>query len=272
MNYEKKVIYLSYMEKDVKIKSAGYIRIEVRDQLFAVDMHVNAKRIREEGQYEINAESEKDSVPMGEIFLENGEGIFQGKFPMEEIGKDGKVLSYQEIEAFRVPLGENRSIWGGLALKKPAEIKRWQPEAVPEMKASEKPQRSFGQPHNEDVRKKLEEVRLTPGKWQQLLKSYKQVRPYGDERIYIAIEPKDFVIMSGEYQHLAHNSFLLHGFYNYRHVILGTENDMYYLGVPGVYYEREKMVAMMFGFEAFECEGGKAENGKFGYYLKRIKI
>ena len=46
----------------------------------------------------------------------------------------------------------------------------------------------------------------------------------------------------------------------------------FFLGVPGVYYEREKMVALMFGFEAFECCGGKAEPGKFGYYLRRVRI
>ncbi len=115
-------------------------------------------------------------------------------------------------------------------------------------------------------------------KWQQLMQVYPVVHPYEDERQYVSIEPKDFVIMSGDYQHLANNSFLLHGFYNYRHIILGKEKDAtdpsgsFYLGVPGVYYEREKMVALMFGFEAFECRGGKAEPGKFGYYLRKVKI
>lgn len=110
-------------------------------------------------------------------------------------------------------------------------------------------------------------------KWDQLKQIYSVVHPYEDDRQYIAIQPKDFVIMTGDYQHLANNSFLLHGFYNYRHIILGREPDgSFYLGVPGVYYEREKMVALMFGFEAFECEGGIPEAGKFGYYLRRVKI
>jgi hypothetical protein len=131
---------------------------------------------------------------------------------------------------------------------------------------------TFAQAHRDDVRQILHDLRMTPDKWHQLLQNYNQINPYNDERIYLSLEPKDFVIMSAEYQHLAHNSFLLHGFYNYRHIILGKENDELYLGVPGVYYEREKMVAKMFGFEAFECEGRKAENGKFGYYLKKVKL
>lgn len=110
-------------------------------------------------------------------------------------------------------------------------------------------------------------------KWDQLKQLYSVVHPYEDDRQYIAIQPKDFVIMTGDYQHLANNSFLLHGFYNYRHIVLGRERDgSFYLGVPGVYYEREKMVALMFGFEAFECTGGNAEAGKFGYYLRKVKI
>ena len=54
-------------------------------------------------------------------------------------------------------------------------------------------------------------------------------------------------------------------------MILGKEQD-YYLGVPGVFYEREKMVELMFGFEAFECTGGNARAGEFGYYLKKVEL
>lgn len=112
---------------------------------------------------------------------------------------------------------------------------------------------------------------LKEDKWEQILDSYEQIHPYGDERVYIKLEPKDFIILQSKYQHLVNNSFLLHGFYNYRYVILGKEND-YYLGVPGVFYEREKMVALMFGFEAFECPGGIAQAGEFGYYLRKVEI
>ena len=124
----------------------------------------------------------------------------------------------------------------------------------------------------ENIRQILHDIRMTPDKFEQLLKNYENIKPYADDRVYISIEPKDFVIMSSEFQHLVHNSFLLHGYYNYRHIILGKEGDSYYLGVPGVYYEREKNVALMFGFEVFECEGGKPKSGMFGYYLKKVKL
>lgn len=113
---------------------------------------------------------------------------------------------------------------------------------------------------------------LKEDKWEQILDTYDNIHPYGDERVYVKLAPKDFIILSGKYQHLVNNSFLLHGFYNYRHVILGKEGDVYYLGVPGVFYEREKMVALMFGFEAFECESGESKAGEFGYYLRKVEL
>ncbi len=108
-------------------------------------------------------------------------------------------------------------------------------------------------------------------KWEQILDTYDKIHPYGDDRLYVKLEPKDFVVLQEKYQHLVNNSFLLHGFYNYRYVILGKEKG-YYLGVPGVFYEREKMMALMFGFEAFECEGGIAKEGDFGYYLRKVEL
>lgn len=112
---------------------------------------------------------------------------------------------------------------------------------------------------------------LKEDKWEQILDTYDKIHPYGDERVYVKLAPKDFLILSSKYQHLVNNSFLLHGFYNYRHVILGKEGE-YYLGAPGVFYEREKMVALMFGFEAFECESGDPKAGTFGYYLRRVEL
>lgn len=116
-----------------------------------------------------------------------------------------------------------------------------------------------------------QEYSVKEDKWEQILDTYENIHPYGDERVYVKLEPKDFVILQSKYQHLVNNSFLLHGFYNYRYVILGKEED-YYLGVPGVFYEREKMVALMFGFEAFECPGGTVRAGEFGYYLRKVEL
>lgn len=75
------------------------------------------------------------------------------------------------------------------------------------------------------------------------------------------------------FRNYIHNSFLLHGYYNYGHVIIDETGEEPRLGVPGNYYEREQMVAAMFGFPDFESarEGEKVSNGTFGYFYTQGK-
>ena len=75
---------------------------------------------------------------------------------------------------------------------------------------------------------------------------------------------------------LGNNSFLLHGFYQYKHLLLlrrETEDYIgYYLGVPGVYNEREQMLASMFGFEEFRLmKGQETRDGSFGYWCRTLR-
>ena len=152
-------------------------------------------------------------------------------------------------------------------IKIPETVKVKEPERV--IVTEELPRRS--RENTATMPQSLPDHNLKEDKWEQILSSYENIHPYGDDRVYVKLEPKDFVILQSKYQHLVNNSFLLHGFYNYRYIILGKEQD-YYLGVPGVFYEREKMVAQMFGFEAFECPGGNVRGGEFGYYLRKVEL
>ena len=72
-----------------------------------------------------------------------------------------------------------------------------------------------------------------------------------EEFDYRRIGPRDLGILRRQDRHLTNNSFLLHGYYNYRHLLLSEDGDQYILGVPGVYMEREKRAASMFGFPQF---------------------
>lgn len=113
-------------------------------------------------------------------------------------------------------------------------------------------------------------------KWKQLCKKYPQVHPFPDKKVFLSVKPEDFIILQQGYQKLVHNSFLLHGFYNYGHMILGklSEEDKapIYIGVPGVYYEREKQAAQMFGFVGFESTEHPVQAGSYGYYMIEVEI
>ena len=125
-------------------------------------------------------------------------------------------------------------------------------------------------------KRKMQAGQISPNKWEQLNRIYPKIQPFGDVREYLSIAPCDFVILSEHYQEMVQNSFLLHGYYNYGHLILTKIkegiDDNYYLGVPGVYYEREKQAALLFGFEGFEGDGDAVQDGSFGYYMKRVEI
>ena len=127
------------------------------------------------------------------------------------------------------------------------------------------------------IHKKLKIIEpIHEDKWQQLCKEFPNVHPFPNRKIFLSIKPEDFIILQQEYQKLVHNSFLLHGFYNYGHIILGKlteeEETPIYIGVPGVYYEQEKRAAQMFGFVGFESIEHPVQAGSYGYYMIEVEI
>lgn len=119
-------------------------------------------------------------------------------------------------------------------------------------------------------------ARLLEDKWQQLCAIYPHIQPFRDERDYLSIKPADFLLFPADTYRQANNSFLLHGYYNYKHLLLTRVEQrgeaVYYIGVPGNFYEKEKQVALMFGFESFECAEEPAQTGDFGYYMMRVQL
>lgn len=66
------------------------------------------------------------------------------------------------------------------------------------------------------------------------------------------------------------NSFLRHGFYTFNHILVGRlmddENGLF-VGVPGLYGNRERFLASMFGFHNFrKSHRSDCRNQYFGYW------
>lgn len=268
--YQKEIIYLTLSKRGEKLGNAGYIRLENREGTYHLSMRIQnlpdsltgvfaISRYRQDGWEEIDTITIKGGQGVWEkqnLRMENGVWI---QIPMGEgCLLSGKSKYVQEAILVREAVTDH----------KPMPVR--ESETISESAAAQMPERETITSAAELRDDKQENV-VKEDKWEQILETYDTIHPYGDQRVYVKIEPKDFIILPGKYQHLVNNSFLLHGFYNYRYLILGKEGD-FYLGVPGVYYEREKMVAVMFGFEAFECEGGYANAGDFGYYLRKVEL
>ena len=72
--------------------------------------------------------------------------------------------------------------------------------------------------------------------------------------------------------YIVNNSFLTHGYANYKHLVIKTDTDgRQYLGVPGVSEPQERMLAEIFGFTEFEpaapANAADVDSGVFGYWF-----
>lgn len=112
-----------------------------------------------------------------------------------------------------------------------------------------------------------------------IFESYPRIFPFeGNEvTLCVKIEPKDIGFLPVDAWVLSNNSFLMHGYYCYNHLIFARIRDRYetkyILGVPGIYYSREQFMAKMFGFENFKSiRRRELMQGDFGYWYIPIAL
>jgi len=95
------------------------------------------------------------------------------------------------------------------------------------------------------------------------------------------ISRQELRILPRKYWNLSNNSFLMHGYYNYNHLLLVEKDGYYLVGVPGIYSARESHAASLFGFPKFTDEyndnmqlTSEEQNnyGTFGYWCCEIRI
>ena len=398
--FQKKIIYLDYVERENKIKNGGVIKWEARGDESRVQIHIRGLYPTDSCRGELMLLSEGKGYPADTIYLQYGTAEYAGIWHNENLAGTG--IPYEGCDGIIIKLSETRflrGIWRNREKQKTAtsetapqnesepamlaaaqtvldayddtvlepqpmpgneevrqnepsaEVPQLMPEAgeswneepeaeapqsmpeaeeprqeesgaeaprhvhevgelkqdEPEAEASQ-PMPEAGEPQQDEPgeeepqqaaplaeeeaqshepeqaaeapflrsKRKMQAGQISPNKWEQLNRIYPKIQPFGDVREYLSIAPCDFVILSEHYQEMVQNSFLLHGYYNYGHLILTKIkegiDDNYYLGVPGVYYEREKQAALLFGFEGFEGDGDAVQDGSFGYYMKRVEI
>lgn len=377
--FQKKIIYLDYVERENKIKNGGVIKWEARGDESRVQIHIRGLYPTDSCRGELMLLSEGEGYPADTIYLQYGTAEYVGIWHNENLAGTG--IPYEGCDGIIIKLSETRflrGIWRNWEKQK-AEAPKTAPQNEPEpamhaaAQTAEEPMavvQTMGpvsaaqtvldayddtvlepqpMPGNEELRqdaapageiqpdlpphepatevpqpmpeteeprqdepgaeeqpepqqaippaeeeaqsheeepvteapflrsqRKMQAGQISPNKWEQLNRIYPKIQPFGDVREYLSIAPCDFVILSEHYQEMVQNSFLLHGYYNYGHLILTKIkegiDDNYYLGVPGVYYEREKQAALLFGFEGFEGDGDAVQDGSFGYYMKRVEI
>jgi len=116
--------------------------------------------------------------------------------------------------------------------------------------------------------------------WQYFCRTYPKIQAfdYSGGCEILTIKPRDIGLLPREIWTFGNNSFLLHGYYNHRYLILARLNTpkgepRFLLGVPGHYYSNEKYMASMFGFPNFVLSKMQpAGDTRFGYWYTDIRL
>jgi AAA ATPase containing von Willebrand factor type A (vWA) domain len=114
---------------------------------------------------------------------------------------------------------------------------------------------------------------------QQILGNYPRIYPFEDNEVLLCvkIEPKDIGLLPKSIWPYSNNSFLMHGYYCYHHLIFAKmklpRGSRYILGVPGIFHSREQFMAKMFGFENFKSmKNHELKQGDFGYWYLPVNF
>lgn len=111
-------------------------------------------------------------------------------------------------------------------------------------------------------------------KWDHLQCQYPSTDPFEDNEYVecLQIAPKDLMYLRRDDWKFSRNNFLLQGYNNYGHLLLGKSKEGgFVLGVPGLSENQERFLANMYGFMTFKPGKATAERTeKFGYWLRPV--
>ena len=281
MTYKRRIAYFDYIEYGEKKGSAGFCKWQQKNEIHNLEITIN--ELKEDKLKKVKIFT-KTGSELGDMQLQNGHAmaVFSKK------GDDGNWD--WEFSRIRIPLSEERELVAEFPVEQIAQqlVERDTQQFVEKREAKDVHQpvekkeekdvtQSVEKLERKTVQKPVERekeksVPISLFEW--LEKTHEKICPFGTNEEYFRITVEDIYNLQEEYHFLRSNQFLLHGYYNYKYLILGkktADSEEYWLGVPGIYHEREKMAARMYGFEKFEGVKPKYGVGDLGYYLITAK-
>lgn len=316
MSYRKQISYLELQENGQRIGSAGYARLESLEKEEILTVQLKEQRIVSGKAVSLYLQRESGEQPLCEMTAQRGSAACEKRIPGQEdrepilgiriplernleiIGRFAGAAGTRKVSAPE-PEREiegrgqdrNQTVQANQSVQDQQEDVIQNSEMQQEW-AQEKPrgaqEKNQREQELEQTVKTAETIvangktatenklHMKDTKWEQLSSIYPHIHPFRDSREFLSVGPEDFVVLRERCYQMTHNSFLLHGYYNYRHLLLMRQEISgevkYYIGVPGNFYEREKQVARMFGFESFEGTREPAWEGDFGYYLISVEL
>jgi len=182
---------------------------------------------------------------------------------------------FQEFDSDKTA-GESKSID-----EKEAEVEtQFGDDEETENLEEEQPEKKEQETVEESSEKKEQETVEESSEKKDLKKDDRDIDLQNSRRQIMKIQRGEISILPRCEWKLANNNFLLHGYYNYRHLVLIDEGNQLKLGVPGIYHEREARAAATFGFPEFIAEADvnvtlepqeRNENQQFGYWCRQVR-
>lgn len=286
--------YLYEYQNGQRIRNVGFVKVEQQDENTVVHIHGKGLHLAEDKTLKVYI-----------FYLKGGQciGIWQGDiehvnpavnyrlfFTPEDTGRRE---NYSRIEGVILENGSKRrfaAVWDDT----PAAVEQMRPwKEDPEPDILEMTQRKA---EEEQIRTQEDEVceeemdgKMSEDDWTDTGEEEGKAEERGSEEgsrsssdgvRYIKIQRQDIAGLKRCEWRLANNSFLLHRYYNYHHLLLIEEGEQCLLGVPGVYHAREAQAAEAFGFLQFRRIADdeialeadeKNEEDDFGYWCRQVK-
>ena len=295
---ERFITYMYAYENRTKGRNVGFVKVECRKDTCALEIHIrNLGRFSGKCRTYLLMDENVIGVELGTMIISNGQGQAIYYFDRNDIEQSGYRL--EQVKAVRVECGSQEflaSCWS-------EEAGNWIAQDISTFMKSENMQadnvvnsnmaqlnnvadqntngkQNNNMPHNSvynPARANQQEsnAQFNPGYYNSESGNLSQLENTASQSPQPQIDRIDLADIRRLFptkQYYANNSFVIHGFMNYSHLIVKTEDNKKYLGVPGIYEKPEEMMAKLFGFTEFVDEKTHSESqteGAFGYWLSQ---
>lgn len=275
--FKRFVAYLYYYENDTKEYLAGFAKVEMRGGICRLEIHLKGTEYAgQEGKVSlfIRREGKILTFPVGSMRLMSQSSDYTGRISEGELGDE--TCHMQDVCGILIQPGDGNfygSQWDDGEIHK--EEIEMQAAEEPSLQTEEVPMRRIF-PEQRRMEKAEEKEASIWEHWENLKRKMTIMHPFEGENITcVHMELRDLRELPQKYWYLGNNSFLLHGFFNYRYLFFGEqvtpEGRELFLAVPGVYQKPEKVMAAILGFPQFRTEKPCQQlEGTFGYWYRRM--
>lgn len=285
-DYRRFVSYIYLYENNVKSLNAGFVKVESRNGQCRLNLSLKNVYSVAGGckvYLFIRMGQELRGIFIGEVQIRNHGSDWNFQTETENIAGSGYALDQMSGMIIQ---GEGNKFYGTRWDQGDLDLHRFvtewkdeetldvmETEVIETDNASETIMRE--EENDSDVPVKQKEMDPRRSSFAKIIEQCPGMYPFEDDDIEVCVrlEPQDIGRMPLDCWSYGSNSFLLHSYYSYRHLILARMksesqgSEVYILGVPGTQHSRDAFMANMFGFRSFKpIQEGVENPSNFGYW------